>query len=95
MLPLLELQMTSSFRRPFTPLYQQNTPSNASLPRSSNNQRKMSQTSSSRHLSSVMSHRKRDSDVSQISTSMIADLQSRLSVAPVHKQHRPSMVTTN
>ena len=87
--------MTSSFRRPFTPFYQESPPSIISCPRSYATQRKMSQTSSSRHLSSVMSHRKRDSDVSQVSVSMLADLQSRLSVAPVHKQYRPSIVTTN
>lgn len=95
MLSLLELQMTASFRRPFTPSYQESTPSIINCPRSYLTQRKMSQASSSRHLSSVMSHRKRDSDVSQVSVSMIADLQSRLSVAPVHKQYRPSLVTTN
>jgi hypothetical protein len=85
--------MTSSFRRPFTPTYQQTIQSNNGSQRSFNIQRKNS-IASSRHLSSVLSQRKRDSDTSQISISLLPDVQSRMSM-PAVKQYRASVVATN
>jgi hypothetical protein len=58
-----------------------------------NGQRKLSQ-ASSRRISSVSSHRKRDSEISQISIAAIQDSHSRLSLPAIHKQHRQSTVTT-
>jgi hypothetical protein len=93
-LSLAEWQMTSSFRRPFTPIYRQSTQSNNGFRRSFNIQRKMS-IASSHHLSSVLSQRKRDSDASQNSISLLPEVQSRMSIPAVNKQYRLSVPATN
>ena len=93
-LRLAEWQMSSSFRRPFTPTYQPTIQCTNGSQRSFNVQRKNS-IASSRHLSSVLSQRKRDSDTSQISISLLPDVQSRMSMQAVNKQYRSSVVATN
>lgn len=49
---------------------------------------------SSRRMSSVLGHRKRDSNASQIGTVPGSESHSRLSLPPVYRQHRPSIVQT-
>jgi len=94
MLNLIEPQISSSFRPSFIPIYQRSINQNVGLQRSSNALRKMSPTPS-RRMSSVLSQRKRDSDGSQKSISILTDLQNRISIPPVYKQYRHSIATTN
>jgi hypothetical protein len=93
MLRLAETQMTSSFRRPFIPIYQRSNNPHANSQRPSNIQRKTSQASSIR-IPSVLSQRKRDSVNSQSSISVLTDIQNRVVIPPVYKQYRQSVVTT-
>jgi len=94
MLHLIEPQISSSFRQSFIPIYQQPATPNISFRRSINIQRKMSQ-SSSRRMSSGLSQRQIDSLTSQLSTSILPDVQNRLAVPPVYKHYQQSVVTTN
>jgi hypothetical protein len=94
MLRSLELQISSSFRRSFIPIYQRSIIPTITSQRLANSQCKISQTSSSR-MSSVLSLRKRDCMINQTNTLTIQDIQNRLSVPPVYKQHRQSVLTTN
>jgi len=49
---------------------------------------------SSRHPSAALSQRHRDSEASQISVSLLPDVQNRMSIPAVNKQYRSSVVTT-
>lgn len=94
MLRLIEPQITSSFRHSFIPTYQRSIIPPVASQRTSNLQRKLSQ-ASSRRVSSVLSQRKRDSITSQASISLLADVQNRITIPPIHKQYRQSTITTN
>jgi hypothetical protein len=91
MLSLYELQMTSSFRRSFIPIYNRSIDLNMPSQHVFHTHRKLSQTSS-RRVSSVIGGRKRDSDASQKS---LLDAQNRFSLPAVYKQYRQPIVTTN
>jgi hypothetical protein len=90
MLQLIQPQITTSYRQAFVPYYQRPIVPTVGLP-SSIGQRKMS-VLSSRRMSSVMSTRKRDSNASQLGVLTTQDGQTRLSLPPVYKQHRQSIV---
>jgi len=94
MLHLLESQISSSFRQSFTPIYQRTIIPTLSFPRSSNGHCKISHSSSSRR-SSVLSHRRKDSETNHTNTFTSQDVQNHLSIPPVYKQHRQSVVPTN
>ncbi|CAF4846636.1 unnamed protein product, partial [Rotaria sp. Silwood1] len=65
MLRLMELQISPSYRQPFIPIYRRSININTVLQRAGFGSRKMSHASSHRR-SSILSLRKRDSEVSQI-----------------------------
>ncbi|CAF1208871.1 unnamed protein product [Rotaria magnacalcarata] len=94
MLQLMEPQISLSYRRPFIPMYPRLINMNPAFQRSGCAQRKMSH-ASSRRMSSVSSFRKRDSEISQISTATLQDIQMRYSLPAIYKSHRQSIVTTN
>lgn len=91
MLRLIEPQLASSYRRAFIPYYQRAVVPTLGVLPASIGQRKMSVVSS-RRMSSVMGLRKRESNASQLGILTTQDGQSRLSLPPVHKQHRQSIV---
>jgi hypothetical protein len=93
MLSLIELYTSSSFRRPFIPIYQRPNSPNGDFRHSFNIPRKSG--TSSRRMSSGLSQRKRDSVTSQNSISLLPDIQNRISITPNYKQYRQSFVTTN
>jgi hypothetical protein len=90
MLRLIEPQLSSSFRKAFIPYYERPVVPIVGIPPSSIGHRKMSV--ASRRMSSVMSTRKRESNASQLGVFTMQDGHSRLSLPPVHKQHRQSGV---
>jgi hypothetical protein len=94
MLRLLESQISSSFRQSFTPIYHRTIIPTLSFPRSSNGHCKISHPSPGRR-SSVFSHRKKDSETNQTNIFTSQDVQNHLSIPPVYKQHRQSVVPTN
>lgn len=93
MLHLLEPQICSSYRQPFVPYYERPILPSIANASTAMGQRKMSITSS-RRMSSVLGNRKRDSNASQLGGLLGSENHSRLSLPPVYKQHRPSIVQT-
>lgn len=93
MLHLIEPQISPSYRQSFTPIYPCLINTNNGSRRSGYTHNKSSQASSHRR-SSVLS-RKRDSEISQSSSSTLQDIQNRFSISGASKLHRPSAVTTN
>ena len=91
MLHLIEPQLSSSYRQAFVPYYE---PTEASIPDviplSSTAQRKTS--IASRRMSTVINLRKRDSNSSRSNVTTPQDGQIRLSLPPVHKQRKQSIV---
>ncbi|CAF1011458.1 unnamed protein product [Rotaria sordida] len=94
MLHLFEVQISPSYRRSFIPIYRRSINMNTGCQRPGYGSRKMSH-ASSRRRSSVLSLRKRDSEISQISISTIQEIQNRFSLPAIYKSHRQSLVTTN
>ncbi|CAF4602500.1 unnamed protein product [Rotaria sp. Silwood1] len=94
LLNLLEPQICSSYCIPFIPSYPRPIIPIVNRQLQTTSQRKMS-IASSRRLSSVMSIRKRNSNVSQLGFLPMQDGQSRLVLPSTIKQHRPSITTDN
>lgn len=91
MLHLIEPQLSTSYRQAFIPYYQRTIIPTVGILPTATGQRKMSVVSS-RRMSSVMGLRKRDSNASQLGVLTTQDGQTRLSLPPVYKGHRQSIV---
>ena len=91
LLRVMEPQLTLSYRKAFVPYYEKPIVPilNRALPHEK--QRKMS-IASSRRTSSVMSVRKRDSNVNLLNALTSQSGSSRLSLPPVSKQQKQSIV---
>lgn len=94
MLRLFELHLSPSFRRSFVPVCQRTPLPIVNCPRSTNGHHKIGH-SSPGHMLSNVHIRKSDADPNQISSSAIPDPSSHLSIPPIHKQHRQTLLTTN
>ncbi|CAF2758862.1 unnamed protein product [Rotaria sp. Silwood2] len=94
MLRLIEQQLSPSHRKPFIPNYRRSINMNTGFQRPGYGARKMSHASSCRR-SSVLSLRKRDSELSQISVTTIHEIQNRFSLPAIYKSHRQSIISTN
>ncbi|CAF1427138.1 unnamed protein product [Adineta ricciae] len=94
MLRLFELHLSPSFRRSFVPVCQRTPLPIINHQRSTNGHHKIGH-SSPGHMLSNLHIRKTDSDPNQTSSSTLPDPSNHLTIPPIHKQHRQTLLTTN